>query len=71
MELIVVTGGVRSGKSRWAQNAALARGGEAVTVIATAEAVDDEMRGRIDARRAARPAAPHRTPRLVAASPSP
>ena len=27
MELILVTGGVRSGKSRWAQDAALARGG--------------------------------------------
>lgn len=57
MELILVTGGVRSGKSRWAQDEALARGGEEVTVIATAEAVDDEMRDRIEAHRRDRPAA--------------
>ena len=56
MRLIVVTGGVRSGKSRWAQDEALAHGGEEVTVIATAEAVDDEMRGRIEAHRRNRPA---------------
>lgn len=55
MELIVVTGGVRSGKSRWAQDEAVARGGEEVTVIATAEAVDDEMRDRIEAHRRNRP----------------
>ena len=55
MELIVVTGGVRSGKSRWAQDEALARGGDEVTVIATAEAVDDEMRDRIEAHRRDRP----------------
>ena len=56
MELIVVTGGVRSGKSRWAQDEALACGGEEVTVIATAEAVDEEMRDRIEAHRRTRPA---------------
>ena len=56
MELIVVTGGVRSGKSRWAQNEAHVRGGEEVTVIATAQAVDDEMRDRIEAHRRHRPA---------------
>ncbi len=56
MELIVVTGGVRSGKSRWAQDEAQARGGEEVTVIATAQAVDDEMRDRIEAHRRHRPA---------------
>ena len=56
MELIVVTGGVRSGKSRWAQDEAHARGGEEVTVIATAQAVDDEMRDRIEAHRRHRPA---------------
>ena len=55
MRLIVVTGGVRSGKSRWAQDEALARGGEDVTVIATAEAVDDHMRDRIEAHRRSRP----------------
>ena len=59
MELILVTGGVRSGKSRWARNEALARGGEEVTVIATAEAVDDEMRDRIEAHRRDRPAGWH------------
>ena len=59
MELILVTGGVRSGKSRWAQDEALARGGEEVTVIATAEAVDDEMRDRIEAHRRNRPTAWH------------
>ena len=59
MELVVVTGGVRSGKSRWAQDEALARGGEEVTVIATAEAVDDEMRDRIEAHRRDRPAGWH------------
>lgn len=59
MELILVTGGVRSGKSRWAQDEALARGGEEVTVIATAEAVDDEMRDRIEAHRRNRPATWH------------
>ena len=56
MELILVTGGVRSGKSRWAQAHALERGGGEVTVIATAEAVDDEMRERIEAHRRERPA---------------
>ncbi|MCY3700468.1 MAG: bifunctional adenosylcobinamide kinase/adenosylcobinamide-phosphate guanylyltransferase [Gemmatimonadetes bacterium] len=59
MELVLVTGGVRSGKSRWAQGEALARGGEEVTVIATAEAVDDEMRDRIAAHRRDRPAGWH------------
>ncbi|MCY3598471.1 MAG: bifunctional adenosylcobinamide kinase/adenosylcobinamide-phosphate guanylyltransferase [Gemmatimonadetes bacterium] len=59
MELILVTGGARSGKSRWAQGEALARGGEEVTVIATAEAVDDEMRDRIEAHRRDRPAGWH------------
>lgn len=56
MRLIVVTGGVRSGKSRWAQDEALAHRGDGVTVIATAEAVDDEMRDRIEAHRRNRPA---------------
>ena len=55
MELVLVTGGVRSGKSRWAQDAALERGGGEVTVIATARAVDDEMRERIEDHRRNRP----------------
>ena len=57
MKLVLVTGGVRSGKSRRAQDEALACGGEEVTVIATAEAVDDEMQERIEAHRRSRPAA--------------
>ena len=57
MELILVTGGVRSGKSRWAQETAAARGGDEVTVVATAEAVDGEMRERIEAHRQSRPPA--------------
>ncbi len=59
MELTLVTGGARSGKSRWAQDEALACGGEEVTVIATAEAIDDEMRDRIEAHRRDRPAGWH------------
>lgn len=55
MELILVTGGVRSGKSRWARETALARGSDEVTVVATAEPVDEEMRGRIEAHRRHRP----------------
>jgi adenosyl cobinamide kinase/adenosyl cobinamide phosphate guanylyltransferase len=56
MKLVVVTGGVRAGKSTWAQDEALRLGGDAVTVVATAEAVDDEMRARIAAHRRDRPA---------------
>lgn len=59
MRLIVVTGGVRSGKSRWAQGEALALGGEDVTVIATAEreavaleAMAAEIDGILEAREA-------------------
>ena len=55
MELILVTGGVRAGKSRWAQATAARLGGTDVTVVATAEPVDDEMRARIDAHRRDRP----------------
>ncbi len=51
----LVLGGVRSGKSRWAQDfAARAR---AIAFIATAEALDEEMRGRIERHRADRPTA--------------
>jgi adenosylcobinamide kinase/adenosylcobinamide-phosphate guanylyltransferase len=51
-ELII--GGARSGKSREAERRA-ADGGLAVTVIATAEALDDEMRARIRRHQADRP----------------
>jgi len=53
--LTFVTGGARSGKSRYALRLAAASGA-AVVVIATAEARDDEMRERIAAHRRERPA---------------
>ena len=55
MDITMVTGGVRSGKSRWAQDEAARLGGSQVTVVATAEAVDEEMRSRIEAHRLHRP----------------
>jgi adenosyl cobinamide kinase/adenosyl cobinamide phosphate guanylyltransferase len=54
--LTLILGGARSGKSNFAQRLARARGGDAVLFVATAEARDDEMRARITAHRAARPA---------------
>ncbi len=53
--LIFITGGARSGKSRFALERAHALGGRDVTVVATAEALDDEMRERIARHRAERP----------------
>ena len=50
----LVTGGARSGKSRYAQS--LLEGCASVTFIATAEALDDDMRRRIARHRAERPA---------------
>ena len=55
--LMLVTGGSRSGKSGFALSLAEGRPGNAPrTFLATAQAFDDEMRKRIAAHRAARPA---------------
>jgi adenosyl cobinamide kinase/adenosyl cobinamide phosphate guanylyltransferase len=53
--LTLITGGVRAGKSRFAERLAV-RHGEGVLYVATAEALDDEMRARIAAHQAHRPA---------------
>ena len=50
----LVLGGVRSGKSRYAQQ--LAEQAERVVFVATAKASDDEMRAKIQRHRADRPA---------------
>lgn len=58
-ELIFVLGGARAGKSRFAQQLAHTKAmatGAAVCFIATAEALDEDMQGRILRHRAERPA---------------
>jgi adenosylcobinamide kinase/adenosylcobinamide-phosphate guanylyltransferase len=67
-DLILITGGVRCGKSRFAEQLAREIGGDRVVYVATAEAGDDEMRDRIAAHRADRPASwiTFETPRDVA-----
>jgi adenosylcobinamide kinase / adenosylcobinamide-phosphate guanylyltransferase len=55
-QLIFILGGARSGKSAYAQRLAEKLGGSNVVYVATAEAGDDEMRARIAAHRAKRPA---------------
>ena len=54
-ELILLLGGARSGKSRFAEELAT-RFGERVLYVATAQARDEEMAARIAAHRKARPA---------------
>jgi len=54
--LTLILGGARSGKSTYAEQQAAAVG-KSVLYVATAEAWDDEMRARIAAHRAQRPAA--------------
>jgi adenosylcobinamide kinase/adenosylcobinamide-phosphate guanylyltransferase len=56
MALVLVGGGARSGKSRWALDRARKRGGRLV-FIATAEALDEEMSARIAKHRAERESA--------------
>jgi adenosylcobinamide kinase / adenosylcobinamide-phosphate guanylyltransferase len=52
-KIVLVTGGVRSGKSRYAQE--LAMRGQRVAFLATAEARDEDMRQRIAHHREERP----------------
>lgn len=53
MAVVLVGGGSRSGKSRWAMDRARKRG-ERLVFIATAEALDEEMTARIAKHRAER-----------------
>jgi adenosylcobinamide kinase/adenosylcobinamide-phosphate guanylyltransferase/adenosylcobyric acid synthase len=54
VRIILVTGGARGGKSRWAEAEAARLAGDDVAFVATAEAGDDEMARRIVAHRAER-----------------
>lgn len=55
MRITLVTGGARSGKSRWAVERAGALGGDEVSFVATARASDPEIRRRIRRHRRERP----------------
>jgi adenosylcobinamide kinase/adenosylcobinamide-phosphate guanylyltransferase len=57
MRIHLITGGVRCGKSRRAEDLARAAGGDAVTYVATARMTDEEMCRRIDHHRTRRPGA--------------
>ncbi len=54
MKIILITGGARSGKSRFAQELA-AKSGETVLYVATAEAGDEDMKRRIEEHKRGRP----------------
>lgn len=54
--ITLVLGGVRSGKSRFAQDLAARVGGDEVLFVATAETRDDEMLQRVEYHRRSRPA---------------
>lgn len=54
--LILLTGGARAGKSAFAQEQAQALGGGQVSLIATAQALDEEMQTRVAKHQAQRPA---------------
>jgi adenosyl cobinamide kinase/adenosyl cobinamide phosphate guanylyltransferase len=56
MRIHLVTGGARSGKSRYAEKLASKLGGEDVTYLATAQALDEEMAQRIEKHKTHRPA---------------
>lgn len=55
MNVVLVTGGARSGKSSYVEARARGLAGERVSYIATAVASDDDMRARIAKHRASRP----------------
>lgn len=55
-KIVLVLGGVRSGKSRFGQDLAWELGGDDVLFVATAESRDDEMARRIENHRQDRPA---------------
>lgn len=57
MRIVLVTGGARSGKSRFARETARREGGDEVTVIATARRSDPEMERRVEVHRRQRPSA--------------
>jgi adenosylcobinamide kinase / adenosylcobinamide-phosphate guanylyltransferase len=56
-EIVLITGGTRSGKSAYAEELAHAKARDSVLYLATAEALDDDMRARIAKHRAERPGA--------------
>lgn len=56
-DIVLITGGARSGKSSYAERRAAEIGGERVTYVATAQAFDEEMERRIAAHREQRPVA--------------